>query len=134
MIPIEALPVQVRTFFLAQNYLNYHVLPVRIQQTSTSDLSITWDDRHVSRYTFQHLRKSCPCASCKIEREEDQSKVLLPILKTGEFQAASITPVGKYAIQIVWGDGHSSGIYPFVYLRSLCQCEQCSVSIPSNIH
>ena len=124
----------VRGFFLSQFLLNYYVQPVRIQQSSSSELSITWDNGHSSRYTLQHLRKSCPCASCKIEREEEQNKVLLPIFKTGEFQITSAKPVGQYAIQIVWGDGHSSGIYPFEYLRSLCQCEQCSVSVPPNIH
>jgi DUF971 family protein len=30
-----------------------------------------------------------------------------------------IRQVGLYAIQIVFGDGHESGIYPFVYLRGL---------------
>jgi len=121
-------------FFLSRFFLNYTVQPVRIHQTSPAELSITWDTGHASRYTLQHLRKLCPCASCKIERDGEQEKVLLPIFKAGEFQITSAVPVGQYAIQIVWGDGHSSGIYPFEYLRSLCQCEQCSVSLPSNNH
>ncbi|HTY09691.1 MAG TPA: DUF971 domain-containing protein [Bacteroidota bacterium] len=108
--------------------------PVRVQQTSTQDLSITWNDGHAGRYTLRHLRTSCPCASCKIEREENRDKALLPIFREGEFRIASAAPVGQYALQIVWGDGHSSGIYPFSYLRSLCQCEQCSVPISSDAH
>jgi DUF971 family protein len=27
--------------------------------------------------------------------------------------------VGQYALQFVWSDGHSSGIYTFEYLREL---------------
>jgi DUF971 family protein len=30
-----------------------------------------------------------------------------------------IEPVGRYAIQIDWSDGHSTGIYPFRRLREL---------------
>ena len=30
-----------------------------------------------------------------------------------------IEPVGRYAIQIAWSDGHESGIYPFRRLREL---------------
>jgi len=30
-----------------------------------------------------------------------------------------IRPVGRYAIQIDWSDGHQSGIYPFRRLRGL---------------
>jgi DUF971 family protein len=30
-----------------------------------------------------------------------------------------VSPVGRYAIQITWTDGHDSGIYSFEYLRDL---------------
>jgi DUF971 family protein len=33
--------------------------------------------------------------------------------------------VGRYALQIFWNDGHSSGIYAFDYLRRLCPCAEC---------
>jgi DUF971 family protein len=29
--------------------------------------------------------------------------------------------VGGYAIQLFWGDGHSSGIYAFAYLQKLAE-------------
>jgi DUF971 family protein len=38
----------------------------------------------------------------------------------------AIRPVGRYAIQIDWSDGHTTGIYPFDRLRSLCPCPLCS--------
>jgi DUF971 family protein len=38
---------------------------------------------------------------------------------------AEISPVGNYAIQIVWSDGHSTGIYSFDLLRKICPCEKC---------
>ncbi len=35
--------------------------------------------------------------------------------------------VGRYAYKIVWNDGHETGIYTLEYLRSLCQCPECTV-------
>jgi DUF971 family protein len=32
-----------------------------------------------------------------------------------------IQPVGRYAIQIEWSDGHASGVYPFQRLRELSE-------------
>jgi DUF971 family protein len=34
--------------------------------------------------------------------------------------------VGNYAIELRWQDGHSTGIYSFEYLRSLCPCTHCT--------
>jgi len=36
--------------------------------------------------------------------------------------------VGRYALQIYWSDGHSSGIYTFDYLRGLCPCTECEAA------
>ncbi len=43
-----------------------------------------------------------------------------PVLKI-----AGVEPVGSYALQIKWNDGHQSGIYSFDHLRSVCPCEEC---------
>jgi DUF971 family protein len=39
-----------------------------------------------------------------------------PALKIEE-----VAPVGNYALQIHWNDGHDSGIYTWDYLRSIAQ-------------
>jgi DUF971 family protein len=36
-----------------------------------------------------------------------------------------IRGVGNYAIEFRWHDGHSTGIYTYNYLRSLCPCRIC---------
>ena len=36
-----------------------------------------------------------------------------------DVRPARIEPVGRYAIQIHWSDGHETGIYPFRRLREL---------------
>ena len=34
--------------------------------------------------------------------------------------------VGRYAIRILWSDGHNTGIYSYELLRSLCPCAECA--------
>ena len=43
-----------------------------------------------------------------------------------DVRAARITPVGRYAITILWSDGHDTGIYSFETLRRLCPCGNCT--------
>jgi DUF971 family protein len=47
------------------------------------------------------------------------------VLTDPKVSALEITPVGRYAAQIRWDDGHATGIYSFEFLRSNCQCEAC---------
>ena len=37
------------------------------------------------------------------------------------FQLRRIASVGGYAVQPIWGDGHSSGLYSFEYLRKVAE-------------
>jgi DUF971 family protein len=41
-------------------------------------------------------------------------------------RARSAQAVGHYAIKIDFTDGHSTGIYSFDYLRTMCPCEACA--------
>ncbi len=101
------------------------MIPVKVRQVSPTELRIEWDDGHVGRYTMQTLRDNCPCASCRIEREEAEGTMTLPVLTPGKYDLRGVEPVGSYALQISWGDGHRTGIYTYEYLRQLCECENC---------
>jgi DUF971 family protein len=100
--------------------------PVKIQRYSPSELRVRWDDGHEGRHTTAALRTSCPCAGCKAERDSGGGPALLPILVPGKNELRSVEPVGSYALQLSWGDGHRTGIYTFDYLRQLCECERCA--------
>jgi DUF971 family protein len=41
-------------------------------------------------------------------------------------RAQAATTVGNYAIQITFTDGHSTGIYSYDHLRSICPCAECA--------
>jgi DUF971 family protein len=63
------------------------------------------------------------CASC-VEEFTGERKV-----RHGEIPASlertTVFPIGNYALGFTWSDGHSTGIYPFEYLRALCPCPEC---------
>lgn len=94
-----------------------------------TDLAIAWADGHESYLPLARVRSECPCATCRAESESDRRAGPLRILTSqpeGRTRAARIVPVGAYALQIVWADGHDSGIYPYEMLRSACPCEECA--------
>lgn len=88
------------------------------------ELTILWEDGHVSLYSFSLLRAGCPCAECrgghdKMGDSPDPSVFNTPIRDTPATRLKTIVPVGSYAITPVWEDGHEAGIYQWRYLRAL---------------
>ncbi len=83
-------------------------------------LHIRWRDGRLSVYPAVMLRRQCPCATCRTERDQKKTE-LLPILKSdpGQIKLANAKLVGTYAIQLIWSDGHDAGIFDYKYLRSL---------------
>ena len=106
---------------------------VRVLLTEGKGLEIDWQDGHKSAWSFAWLRDACPCATCVDERRNEgrrpgqpksKSAELLPMYKPPA-KPASAHPVGRYALQFNWLDGHSSGVYSWEYLRRNCQCPEC---------
>lgn len=99
------------------------VSPAGIRQKGPRELAISWADGHESVYRVRDLRLACACAHCVDEWTGrgllDDSRVPLDV------HPVHIRPVGRYAIQIEWSDGHDTGIYSFERLRGLCGCPQC---------
>ena len=40
-----------------------------------------------------------------------------------------VKPVGNYAIQIDWSDGHKAGIYSYEHFREICPCAECQTAL-----
>lgn len=95
--------------------------PTAIQQASPTELQITWGDGQVCVYPVADLRRKCPCAACVDEWTGAQ--LLDPGKIPDSVRPVTINPVGNYAINIEWSDGHKSGIYTFEHLRQLCTAE-----------
>jgi DUF971 family protein len=94
--------------------------PVKIKVAENRSLQIIWNDNREDNLDLKTLRKLCPCATCIAERDS-QNKIYIPIFTENQFTIKSIKQVGKYAIQITWNDGHSTGIYEYPFLRNLTE-------------
>lgn len=82
-----------------------------------SRLRIDWADGGHSELTPLALRLACPCAGCVDELTG--KPILIPSQVDPNVYPEAIHYVGRYALQFMWADGHSTGIYPFEYLRQL---------------
>jgi DUF971 family protein len=96
--------------------------PLDIQQIGR-ELAIKWEDGSESFIDFEKLRRACPCAGCKGEVD-----IMGHLHKGPEIPLAEnssdlrvLNRVGTYAIQPVWGDGHSTGLYSFDYLKRISE-------------
>ena len=92
-----------------------------------SELVVVWDDGHESYYPLEELRRACPCAGCSGEPDlfGRMSGGGPQHYTPGSFHLRSVTPIGNYALQPNWMDGHSYGIWTFERLRAACGCESC---------
>ena len=78
-----------------------------------------WEDGHEAKYPYEYLRGHCPCASCQ-GHFEPQKFNLVRGASLGRVEL-----VGNYAFNLIWADGHDTGIYQFRRLRDLCPCKVC---------
>jgi DUF971 family protein len=110
------------------NEFTLQVTPKKIKLAGeNSTLTVQWSDGHTSAYPYGYLRSKCPCATC-------HESAALPEKPPSPFPMFGVKPlrpdraqlVGRYAVQIFWNDGHSTGIYSFDYLRGLCPCPECA--------
>jgi DUF971 family protein len=91
-------------------------------------LSVTWSDGHESRYAFAGLRVICPCVECRGGHEymgEPPDPRLVRDTIDDRLDLERVEPVGSYALQFHWSDGHSTGIYTWALLRAACPCTIC---------
>jgi DUF971 family protein len=45
-------------------------------------LVVLWPDGHCSRFPWDALRRACPCAECRAQREEQQTAPKRPPVRT----------------------------------------------------
>lgn len=114
------------------------ITPTRLDLKKDERLEIDWQDGRRCVYKLEYLRMMCPCAQCKLVRENKphvalhatplpepgrKAKPVLTILPGNYAEPLRVLHaemVGNYAIRIDWSDQHASGIYSFQYLREIC--------------
>ena len=88
--------------------------------TQSRVLEIAFADGKQFSLPFEYLRVLSPSAEVQGHGPGQE------VLQTGKMHVAivDIKPVGHYALQLVFDDGHDSGLYSWDYLYQLCTvCE-----------
>ena len=98
--------------------------PVELNKSPDSSLEICWSDGHRQKISFRALRDACQCAGCMEKKMKDDSEPVgsLPVLSPADtipLDIQSMKPVGNYAYNIHFSDGHSTGIFTYELLRRL---------------
>jgi len=93
--------------------------PVYFSRIENHSLAVTWDDTRHFVIPLSFLRRNCPCAHCMEERASHHA-TFIPLFTKDALNLSSLLPIGSYAVQMIWGDGHATGIFTFPYLLSLC--------------
>jgi DUF971 family protein len=77
-------------------------------------LRLTWPAKPATDLAAAALRAACRCAWCTRERIEGTFSPALDAIAI-----VALAPIGDYAVNITFSDGHARGIYPWTYLRAL---------------
>ena len=82
------------------------------------ELAIRWESGAESFIALEQLRRACPCAGCSGEVDilGNVYKNPAKTLSAAAFELKRFVPVGGYAVQLFWADGHNSGIFSWDYL------------------
>jgi prepilin-type processing-associated H-X9-DG protein len=89
-----------------------------------SRLRLAWPNGERAEVLAQHLREACRCAWCTRARVDGNF--------AASFEGIAIdrlTPIGDYAINVAFSDGHARGIYPWPYLQLLARSDHASEMI-----
>ncbi|WP_426210074.1 DUF971 domain-containing protein [Massilia sp. TWP1-3-3] len=76
-------------------------------------LEVLWEDGERQQATHRQLRAACKCSHCQSARL--RGELAAP---AANMRLDAIRPIGHYAVQLVFSDGHDRGIYPWALLRS----------------
>lgn len=95
---------------------NFAAAPPRSFSLSSDgrDLTLDWRDGSTTRVDAETLWSNCPSAAGRRRRLDGINSSGDPQLAlTGAF------PIGNYALNLAFSDGHDRGIYPWGYLAQL---------------
>ncbi len=82
-------------------------------ELSAAALVVRWPDAEAV-LPAATLRARCRCASCQATRLRGHV-----VAAEADVRLVDARPVGQYALQLVFSDGHERGIFPWGLLREL---------------
>lgn len=91
-------------------------------------LAIYWSDGQKYTYNARALRFACPCAVC-VDEFSGERKITIDSIPS-DIALEKALPVGRYGVNLVWNDQHSTGIFTYRYLRELDSVKTQEKPIP----
>lgn len=85
-------------------------MPKAVELTPTM-LRLQWADG-ATELAADRLRAACRCGGCRARA---------PTPGEAAVELVNAAPVGQYALQLIFSDGHDRGIYPWVWLREMSE-------------
>ena len=103
-------------------------IPVEIKRPKPYLLKSRWKDGFEATIKLEDLRNECPSADSQEERKRNEGEnfKFLNIMQPGRNKLVDLKPVGNYAVNAVWEDGHKTGIYPWELFRGIFEKYQLS--------
>ena len=99
-------------------------VPLEIKKTGPHEITVRWNDGHVSEFQVKYLRSQCACANCV--SEITGLRIIDPRTVAEDLTVMKAEHVGRYGVRFRFSDTHDNGIYTWERLRELCRCEECS--------
>lgn len=91
--------------------------PTRVHLRRRKNLvEIRWPDGLESQLSGLSLRKSCACSGCTSARQRGIISLI-----DAEVSIDNLEVHGVSALQFHFSDDHNRGLYPWAYLRQLCE-------------
>lgn len=93
-----------------------NVTPTDIRLRKKSQLlSVRFDDEIEFDLSFEYLRVYSP--SAEVQGHGPGQEVLQTAKE--DVQVTAVEPIGRYAVRLIFDDGHNSGLYTWQYLYEL---------------
>ena len=85
-------------------------------------MAIRWDDGHLGYWSWEKLRRACPCALCAGEGNLPGVVTLETYFTPEQTTLERVKWIGRYALAPIWADGHDTGLFTYQKLRGMCEC------------
>lgn len=76
------------------------------------NLQLAWDNGRKQQLSAAFLRSRCPCETCKLQKPRPEPSVFAGVT------VDRFDPVGRYALQLYFSDGHRHGAFSFDLLQT----------------
>lgn len=100
------------------------IQPTQLSRSDSGAIVIRWDDQTETVWTPFQLRTACPCATCREKKRAAETAPVkpktLPVISAAEakpLRIEAMRPVGNYAYNIAFSDGHDSGLFTLAMLH-----------------